>query len=588
MRLSINKILFIPLNTFLFQMKSISIIASLLLTSMASAQQVRDPQLLAPNQTVLGFGPAVAVDGDISCAVWTETSPNYFVWASVSDARGLNWSDPIRLDDDLTLEGKITDRTSVAVDGQNIYVAWRDDRFDGTDDKIFFTRSTDGGSTWETNRHIDDGYPTDANPIRNLAMAVDSPYVYLAARVDTSNGDKIYVVSSSDDGATFGPAVYVSDFDINTFADAVNVGVYAQGSTCHVAWADDRVQAGEDVWYQRSDDAGATWLPADIQVDTNGGIGDAQTQAMFVQADGDLVTVCWQEDDRINTSEFIYTNISADGGNTWLTSDIQVGNYDTSITDVDFNSVAVKNGTILYAWRDNRTGSDLIYASATSDGGLTFTENVLTQEAGSSDPYVVAGEDGLFSVNFTLRGFPQGHGVSITNDAGQTFETEIDIAVGLIGDVDQTAFAYSSLYRNFIGAWQQDDPGNNQIYVGGFRPQYLGTPTLVGGQSVSFIGNGFSASSTGNTMLVVVSDAVGSATTPDGRNMGIAGGTYFNYTTKPRNWISGAIDANGSATTTPIIAPPGLIGTTLQFVGVEFESGTGVVDITEPVSAQIQ
>ena len=144
------------------------------------------------------------------------------------------------------------------------------------------------------------------------------------------------------------------------------------------------------------------------------------------------------------------------------------------------------------------------------------------------------------------------------------------------------------MYRNFIGAWQQDDPGNNQIYVGGFRPQYLGTPTLVGGQSVSFIGNGFSASSTGNTMLVVVSDAVGSATTPDGRNMGIAGGTYFNYTTKPRNWISGAIDANGSATTTPIIAPPGLIGTTLQFVGVEFESGTGVVDITEPVSAQIQ
>jgi hypothetical protein len=560
-----------------------------LLAAPVAAQEVRDPVLLNPTQTILGFGPAVAVEDDLACAVWTETFPNYFVWASVSDGRGIDWSTPVRLDSDVINEAKITSLSSALISGGVIHVSWRDDRGNGTDDEIYYTRSLDGGLSWELDRRVDHGYPTGANPVRSLEMAADSPYVYLAVRVDGITGnDEIWVAASSDDGATFAPAAYISSLPAGT-ADAINVDVAADGASCHVAWADDRQGTGEEVWYQRSDDAGATWLAADVQLDASpGGAGDTQSSTMVIGVDGDLVAVSWLEERTSASNEELYLNLSQDGGATWLAADVKVGNYDPLSADVDFNSMAVRDGAVLLAWRDDRTALDHVYAAITDDGGASFTEHLIDRDDDNTSPLAYGGPDGLFAISYAGGSTPQAHRVSFSLDGGAVFSPAVSLSGPLVGDTDQTALAIGERYRNLIGIWQQDDPGTNQVYAGGFRPQQLEQPTLLAGQAVSFVGSGFPAASAGTPMVVVISDAAGAATTPDGRDLGIAPGVFLDFTTTPGNLIQGALDPLGAATTAPVVLPPSLVGFTLHCVGVDFAPGSGGGSFTVPVVATVQ
>ena len=568
-------------------MKILLPLTALCLLSPLAAQDVRDPQRLHPTQNILGFGRSVASSGDLSCAVWTETSPNYFVWTAVSDGRGENWSAPIRLDSDVTSEAKITQIDSVAISGQNIYVYWRDDRVTGTDDDIFFTYSPNGGLSWAVDTRIDDGYAAGTQAVRNAAMAADSPYVYIAMRVDGPSGnDEIWISTSQDDGVSFAPAVYISSLAAGT-ADAINVAVDAQGAICHVAWADDRQGVGEEVWYQRSDDGGATWLAADIQLDSSpSGAGDAQSSTMAIAADGSNVAVSWQEERTSASNEELYFNVSQDGGNTWLANDVVVGNYDPLTDDVDFNSMALKGDTILFAWRDNRTLLDQVYAATTSDFGTTMTEVVINLEDDNTSPLAYAWDE-LLAISYAGGSTPQDHRVVISRDGGATFSGEYSLSKGLIGDTDETALAFNEFYRNIIGVWQQDDPGTNHIYVGGFRPQFLDPITLTAGVPLNWTGGGYPASSVGQPMIVVISDATGSLMTPDGRDTGLTNGPFFEFTTKPSNFIQGTILTDGSATTASVTLPVSLIGFTLHMIGVNYEPGVGPGPITTVQTATV-
>jgi hypothetical protein len=418
-------------------------------------------------------------------------------------------------------------------------------------------------------------------------MAADSPYVYLAMRVDGPSGnDEIWVSASADDGVSFAPATYISSLPAGT-ADAINVAIAADGASCHVAWADDRQGAGEEVWYQRSQDAGATWLAADIQLDSSpGGIGDAQTSTLAIAADGNTVAVSWLEERTSASNEELYLNVSQDGGTTWLASDVLVGNYDANTDDVDFNSMALRGDTILLTWRDDRTLLDQVYAAITTDYGMTLNEVVINTDDDNSSPLAYVWED-LMAISYAGGSTPQDHRVVTSRDGGSTWSSEYSLSKSLVGDTDQTALAFNEFYRNIIGVWQQDDPGTNHIYVGGFRPQFLDPITLTAGVPTMWTGGGFPQSSVGQPMIVVISDAAGSLMTPDGRDTGLANGPFFEFTTKPSNFIQGTILTDGSATTATVTLPVSLIGFTLHMIGVNYEPGVGPGPITTVQTATV-
>lgn len=560
----------------------------LCLLSPLAAQEIREPQRLHPSQSNPAIGPAIASDGNVSCAVWTEAAPTNFIWTSVSDGRGESWTAPIRLDSDIAQNTKNTQLDSVAVSGDFVYVFWFDKRINGTDSETFFTYSPNGGLSWAVDRRIDNGYPAGTQAVESVSMATSSPYVYLAMRVDGPSGnDEIWVSASDDDGLSFAPAVYISSLAAGT-ADAINVAITAEGATCHVTWCDDRQGfQEEEVWYQRSTDGGATWLAADVQLDSSpAGAGDAQSSTMVIAADGSNVAVSWQEERTSASNEELYFNVSQDGGNTWLANDVVVGNYDPLTDDVDFNSMALKGDTILFAWRDNRTLLDQVYAATTSDFGTTVNEVVINLEDDNTSPWAYAWDE-LLAISYAGGSTPQDHRVVISRDGGATFSGEYSLSKGLVGDTDETAIAFNEYYRNIIGVWQQEDFGTNHIYVGGFRPQFLDPITLTAGVPLNWTGGGYPESSVGQPMIVVISDATGSLMTPDGRDTGLANGPFFEFTTKPSNFIQGTILSDGSATTATVTLPVSLIGFTLHMIGVNYQPGVGPGPITTVQTATV-
>jgi len=74
---------------------------------------------------------------------------------------------------------------------------------------IYYRRSTDGGSTWETTRNLTDGSPIPVGKLtKQHTLATDGDLVFALIHTDDS---KLHLRKSSDGGATFGPAVEVTD-----------------------------------------------------------------------------------------------------------------------------------------------------------------------------------------------------------------------------------------------------------------------------------------------------------------------------------------------------------------------------------------
>jgi hypothetical protein len=122
------------------------------------------------------------------------------------------------------------------------------------------------------------------------------------------------------------------------------------GTNVVVAWDDRRDGAG-DVRMNRSTDSGATWLLADVRLDTDAA-GAAPSSNAVVAGSGDVVFVGWI--DQRGGIHDVYLNASLDAGATWMASDVRL---DTDVPSAGFsNALALgASGQKLRAiWEDAR------------------------------------------------------------------------------------------------------------------------------------------------------------------------------------------------------------------------------------------
>jgi hypothetical protein len=194
-------------------------------------------------------------------------------------------------------------------DGDRVYVVWYDRRNGNMD--VYFNRSLDGGDTWlAQDVRLDPGRPGAANS--------------LIPRVCCS-GDRVYVV-----------------------------------------WYDDRL-GGNDIYFNRSLDAGDTWLPVAVRVDTDP-VGTAQSREPQIACDGERVYVVWF-DDRDGSWDIRF-NCSRDAGDTWLADDVRVDRDPGTTARAELPQIACAGDDVCVVWRDERGGGSDVYANCSHDGGL--------------------------------------------------------------------------------------------------------------------------------------------------------------------------------------------------------------------------
>ncbi len=237
-------------------------------------------------------------------------------------------------------------------------------------------------------------------------------------------------------GYVFGPNVRVSDYPPGSaYAYTPNAGqrgVAVRADTVYCAWSDNRT-GGDGVWFAKSIDGGETFLP-NVQVDD--GLGKAYTSTIAVGNDGSIYFAWYGKRPGFSDYLQVFFSKSTDGGITF-TPDVLVNDTAGGIKNYNHSepSMLVDTSENIYiAFHDGRNGGPGrydIYFSKSTDGGLSFTQDVLVNDTIAADsmwalsPSLALSDDGVIYVSWS--NWYDWLYVSKSTDGGMSFGSDIQV-----------------------------------------------------------------------------------------------------------------------------------------------------------------
>ena len=439
-----------------------------LLAAPALAQNARSSVQI--DTTTKAAYPTISSFGDLTAAAYVDDDNSDWIYVTTSSDDSLSWSTPVRVDSGPGAERRYLQPWSIVVSGDNIYVAWIDERHGTSNDELFFNYSTDRGVNWAGEQRIQNGYTEGAGAVRDWRFTVsagapiDDLYFVISVDPDTGSNEELYAtVGDAMTLGTFLAPVHIPVLAAGT-ADVDGIDAIAYGSNLYVTWQDNR-NGIDDVWYQISIDRGQTWHTFDTQVDDPlDTTGDAQYDPS-IEVMGATVLVAWQEQKPAGAPEQLRANVSQTYGGIW-NGDTQIGGYVPGTHDVDSAEAMICLGRPFIVWDDDRTGDDEIYVTVSTDAGATWMPDTRLSTAGGGFPRIGRWFFGRVGICWTSGFFPNFAETAYTPDAGFNW---ITVAVSdTTGDADFCEMAFNYHTDNLVALWLSDDLGANNAYAGGY------------------------------------------------------------------------------------------------------------------------
>jgi Neuraminidase (sialidase) len=334
---------------------------------------------------------------------------------------------------------------AIAVDSNKaIHVVWEDGTPGNTE--IYYKKSTDGGTTWSAGKRLT--WTSDGSYAP--AIAVDSSDTIHVVWGEYAPGIEIYYLRSTDGGANWSPIkrlTWTSDWSGN--ADIALL----PDNTIHVVW-DDYTPGASEIYYLRSTDGGANWSPAK-RLTWN--LDDSRNPAIRSGRD---IHVVWF-DETPGNAEIFYKR-STDGGTTWGA----VQRLTWTLSDSYAPAIAIDSKNAVHlVWKDEVAGCHEIFYKSSGDGGTTWTAaKRLTWTALDSYAPAIAVDS-----NDTLRlvwhdSTPGNYEIlgKSSTDGGKTWSSSQRLT-STPGESVWPAIAIDSDNAIHV-VWQDDTPGNNEIY----------------------------------------------------------------------------------------------------------------------------
>ncbi|MFC2156051.1 sialidase family protein, partial [Acidobacteriota bacterium] len=202
------------------------------------------------NSTNDSKAPSIAVDdtGNINVA-WYDDYSSYVheIKFKRSTDSGATWGSTVTVSN----YTGYARRPDIALDSSgNLNLVWTGGN--PGDYEIYFSRSTDNGATWSSFVNISNSSGLSQSPV----IAVDSSGNLNTAWYDNSPGNyEIYFSRSTDNGTTWSTPVNVSNTTATSYAPAIVVDT--NGNLC-IAWYDKKTNTWQ-VYFSRSTNNGTTW-----------------------------------------------------------------------------------------------------------------------------------------------------------------------------------------------------------------------------------------------------------------------------------------------------------------------------------------
>jgi hypothetical protein len=154
------------------------------------------------------------------------------------------------------------------------------------------------------------------------------------------------------------------------------------GDAVYVVWSDQRAGPSE-IRFNRSLDAGTTWLTDDVRLDRDDP-GPASSFEPRICCDGSRVYVVWR--DLRNGLPDVYFNVSTDGGTTWLAQDVRIDTDGAGAADSAPPRIGCDGTSVYVAWQDHRSGAGDIRFNRSLDGGASWLEDDAWHDERDGEP----------------------------------------------------------------------------------------------------------------------------------------------------------------------------------------------------------
>ncbi len=405
-----------------------AVIASFALNLLAQARLVNESPGLSDSDD-----PEICCDGLNVYIVWEDdrnaVGGNRDIYFNFSRDGGVTWQpNDIRLDTDPPGSGD-SDDPLICCSGSNIYVVWRDERTTPGIDDIYFNSSSDGGVTWQANDIRLDTDPLGSANSDRARICCSGQRVYVAWEDDrNSTEEDIFFNYSDDGGATWQANDRRIDTEPPALADSENIALCCDGLNVYAAWQNNR-DGEEDIYFNVSTDGGASWRANDIRIDSGDAAGGAQSRFVALCCDGPRVYAVWEDERNApGGNNDILCNYSFDSGATWQPNAIQVDNGSGDAEEV---AVCCEGLNVYVVWRDQRTGgfNNDVFFNCSRDGGLTWKANDIRLDVGDPAGSTQAGQARiccagslLFAVWTDARNGASDIFCNLSTDSGDTWQ----------------------------------------------------------------------------------------------------------------------------------------------------------------------
>ncbi|HMB67841.1 MAG TPA: hypothetical protein VKU85_00975 [bacterium] len=343
------------------------------------------------------FGSALTLkaSGDNLVATWEGTNAaNRPVWFARSTDAGSTWESEVRADPGTPAERAYA--CGAPFDDGRVAQVWM--VYDAmTAAPELYWRAQDGGGTFGT-----PSFPASSSPQvpceccnPDQEVLADGT-VLVAYRNNENNQRKCWVARSTDGGASFPSSVVLDSGGAKMFAcPGQPPDLAVDGQDVVVVWVKAPVSTGLwHVYCAASTDGGATFGPDQVIDDSNGATFTSHPE---VARRGNLVVAGWVANDPVTTHREVWAAVSLDGGQNWSAEQAITG--DGVNMNVEAPSVAISPANeIEIAWQDNRDGTDKIYRVR----GTLSPTGVLETPAGPSSPWLTAAPN-PFTTGTTIR-----------------------------------------------------------------------------------------------------------------------------------------------------------------------------------------
>ena len=212
---------------------------------------------------------------------WCDSAPyNVEIYYKRSTDGGATWSANKRI----TWTAIHSYWPDVAADSSGgLHLVWQDDSLGNYD--IYYRKSTDGGITWGTRKHLT--FTPGASQIP--AIAVDLSGALHVVWYDQTPGNyEIFHKRSTDGGGTWEASQRLTMNAGDSQAPAIAVD---SSNQIHLVWQDKTPGFGE-IYYKKSTDGGLTWSANQRLSQT---AGNSYVPAIVVDLAG-LLNIVWQDD----------------------------------------------------------------------------------------------------------------------------------------------------------------------------------------------------------------------------------------------------------------------------------------------------